>query len=115
MRDVLKRSDIERARQELDARRTAMLKRHEAEIAALDASREEIELLGRLAEAFARKFPRPAAAPRPPARAPEIAVQRQAAPTTAPPARAAAKPRERAPVSGPAFKIFSRAVAESSF
>jgi len=49
-------SDIAQARRELDRRRAEILARHAEELKALAAERDEIDVLDRAIEAFARKF-----------------------------------------------------------
>jgi hypothetical protein len=52
-------ADVERAREELDRRRTEMLARHAEELKSLDADRAEIEGLEQAIGAFLRKFSGP--------------------------------------------------------
>jgi hypothetical protein len=52
----LTRADIERVKQRLHARRSEMLARHAAELAALEAEATEFTVLEEAIEALARKF-----------------------------------------------------------
>jgi hypothetical protein len=56
MWEQLKRIDIEVAKQKLEAFRRMTLSRHEEELKDLDAQRDDIETLERLAEAVANKY-----------------------------------------------------------
>jgi hypothetical protein len=52
----LTRADIERVKQGLQARRSDMLVRHAAELAALDVEETELTVLGEVIDALVRRF-----------------------------------------------------------
>jgi hypothetical protein len=52
----LTRTDLERVRQQLQTRRSDMLARHAAELAALDVGQAELTVLEEAIEALVRKF-----------------------------------------------------------
>lgn len=52
----LTRADIERVKQQLQARRSDMLARHAVELAALGVEETEITVLGEAIDALVRKF-----------------------------------------------------------
>ena len=52
----LSRSDIERVKQELQARRSEMLVRHAEELAALDVDEAELTVLEQAIDELVRKF-----------------------------------------------------------
>jgi hypothetical protein len=52
----LNRADIERVKQQLQTRRSDMLARHAAELAALDLEETELTVLEEAIEALVRKF-----------------------------------------------------------
>lgn len=54
--DQLTASDVERARQELEARRAKMIARHAEELKGLDADHSELSALERAIDAFMQKF-----------------------------------------------------------
>jgi len=56
MWDELSHADLEAAKEQLKGRREEMLRRHAAELSALESDRSEIETLDQLIDAFARKF-----------------------------------------------------------
>jgi hypothetical protein len=60
MWDLLKKADIDEAKNELALRRTAMLRRHAEESETLDISQAELQTLNKLIDVFLQKFPRPA-------------------------------------------------------
>src|SRR5438132_1108217 len=60
MWNLLKKADIEQAKQKLNLRRAETLKRHAEESQNLDADRAEAETLNRLADLFAQKYTKPA-------------------------------------------------------
>ena len=66
MWDLLKQTDIEQARQQLELCRDATLRKHAEEIQSLEADQAELDTLDRLIAAFSGKLktaPAPAAAP----------------------------------------------------
>ena len=69
MWNLLKKSDIDQAKQKLNLRREATLRRHAEESQKLDADRLELETLNQLIEMFTQRFVKPPAishAPIPP-------------------------------------------------
>jgi hypothetical protein len=60
--EMITRSDIERATQDLTFRRAQMLARHAEEVKNLDDERDEIEALTRMVAAFTEKFKKQATA-----------------------------------------------------
>jgi len=60
MWDLLNKTDIEQARQDLKLRRAEILRRHAEEGQKLDADRLELETLYRLVDIFVEKFAKPA-------------------------------------------------------
>jgi len=56
MWDVLKQTDIEQARQQIQLCRDETLRRHAEEIQRMDADQAEIDTLDRLIDAFSDKF-----------------------------------------------------------
>jgi len=63
MWEQLKRSDIELAKQKLEALRSMTLSRHAEELQDLDAQRDDIETLERLADAVANRYLNAAGSP----------------------------------------------------
>ena len=59
MWDLLKKTDIEQAKQELELRRAETLRRHAEECQILDADQVELETLNHLVDIFTQKFPKP--------------------------------------------------------
>src|ERR1700680_4049621 len=59
MWDLLKKTDIERAKQELRLRRVQTLRKHAEESQNLDTERVELEILNNLLDIFALKFMKP--------------------------------------------------------
>src|SRR5260221_1659095 len=60
MWDLLRKVDIEHAKQHLKLRRAEILRRHEEEAHDLDTHQTELEKLNLLADLFAQKYKRPA-------------------------------------------------------
>ena len=81
MWDLLKKADIDKAKQELELRRAAILRRQAEESRNLDATRGELETLIELIDTFAQKYAKPASAARAPA-PPPISTQKIADKTT---------------------------------
>jgi hypothetical protein len=67
MWQVLTRTDVERATEELKLRREQLLSRHAEEIRNLDVERAEVETLAQMAAAFAEKFKKAMTLPHEPA------------------------------------------------
>jgi len=106
MWNVLKRNDLAQARHALELRRTELLRRHAEEIEQLEADRQEIDTLRRLAAAFSGKFKTQKAAP--------------SANSAGPPAARPLPPREPwrvTPRDHPRtnFAMFSGAIARATF
>ena len=80
MWDLLKKADIEQAKQELRLRRTAALRRHAEESQNLDADRVEAETLNCLIDLFVKKLAKPPKMPEAPGPAP-ISTQKIGAKT----------------------------------
>ena len=129
MWDRLKPTDIEQAKQALQARRAEILRRQQQELDGLDSDQAEIDSLDRLADRFLRKYrraaepaparaPAPAAAPVPPprvaAKAAPPAMPQFSGKTKTPPAEVIAARREgdRGDTN---FDVFSRAVSKATF
>jgi hypothetical protein len=113
MWDVLKPTDLECARRELNERRAELLRRQASEMAALQADEADLEALDRLAAAFAGKFKK-AAAPTPPSI--PVSKKPDPAPIQHQPVTPRPQPRpEKRSLSGTNFEVFSRAVSKSGF
>ena len=59
MWDLLKKADIEQAKQDLKLRRSEILKRHVEESQNLETDRTELEKLNLLADLFTQKYKKP--------------------------------------------------------
>lgn len=105
----LARSDIDRAKQQLELRRAEILRRQAEEIGRLEADQGELDMLNRLAEAFAEKYERAVPPPREPVVsrvAGGIAVQRHVPAPRRPDNRNYGRTN---------FETFARAVSRTGF
>jgi hypothetical protein len=83
MWDLLKKTDIEQAKQELKFRRTEILRRQAEESRNLHADRVAVETLNQLVDIFVQKHPRPAIVAHAPI-SPPISAQKPAIVSHAP-------------------------------
>ncbi len=72
MSDLLKKTDIEQAKDEIEHRRAAILRRHAEETQTLDSDRVELEILNHLIDIFTLKFKKPQILSPQPAPAPVV-------------------------------------------
>ena len=96
---LLKKTDIEQAKQDLKLRHTQILRKHAEETQSLDTERIEVEILNNLLEIFALKFMNPRISSHKPIPAPVVSAPVAAAPAVpAPFVPAAVVPAPVAPV-----------------
>jgi hypothetical protein len=106
MWDLLKKADIDEAKQGLDLRRAEILRRHAEESRTLDADRVELETLNHLIDLFARKFVKTVTVPREPI--PPHRLSHQHVTSRTPPETRHHNHRARP---GTNFEVFARALS----